>query len=253
MNKLPETKDNLSQKWSDLSRHRISPDEGEYKMSTEYRTESDSMGEVQLPADALWGAQTQRAVENFAVSPLTIHPYMLKALCLIKKHAASSNASLGLLSPELAAAVADAADSVVKDERIDQFPIDVFQTGSGTSWNMNINEVLSNLANLSLGEALGSRKPVHPNDHVNKGQSSNDVIPSAVTLADRLLLEETIKGMKTLEESFQRKAEEFASVLKLGRTHLQDAVPMTLGQEFSAFAAQIKRGRENLEAQRHSP
>ncbi len=219
-------------------------------MSKEYRTESDSMGEVKLPSDAFWGAQTQRAVENFSVSPLTIHPYMLKALCFIKKHAAAANASLGLLPSELASAIAEAGDGIVRDERLDQFPIDVFQTGSGTSWNMNINEVLSNLANMSLGGELGSRKPVHPNDHVNKGQSSNDVIPSAVTLADRLLLEEAIRGMKALEDSFYEKAQEFASVLKLGRTHLQDAVPMTLGQEFSAFAAQIRRGRENLEAQR---
>ncbi|MDC7239447.1 MAG: lyase family protein, partial [Spirochaetales bacterium] len=217
-------------------------------MSEKMRTESDSMGEISLPADALWGAQTQRAVENFAVSPLKIHPYMLKALCLIKKHGALVNASLGLLKQELAGAIADAADIVVAENRIDQFPIDVFQTGSGTSWNMNINEVLSNLANIGLGGEAGTRKPVHPNDHVNKGQSSNDVIPSAVSLSNRLLLEDAVAGMKVLEDSLFKKSEEFRGILKLGRTHLQDAVPMTLGQEFSAFAVQIRQGRKNLEA-----
>jgi len=218
-------------------------------MSTN-RIESDSMGEVSLPSDALWGAQTQRAVENFAVSPLRIHPYMLKALCLIKKHCALANTSLGLLDEKLSRAIARSADSIIEEGKLDQFPVDVFQTGSGTSWNMNINEVISNLSNISLGGEVGSRKPVHPNDHVNKGQSSNDVIPTAVTLADRLLLEEAVRGMKALEESFTRKAQEFSSILKLGRTHLQDAVPMTLGQEFSAFAAQIAQGRKNLEAQK---
>ena len=217
-------------------------------MSDKMRTESDSMGEISLPADSLWGAQTQRAVENFAVSPLKIHPYMLRALCLVKKHAAHANAELGLLEGELAEAIAKAADLVVGENRIDQFPIDVFQTGSGTSWNMNINEVLSNLANIGLGGEAGTRKPVHPNDHVNKGQSSNDVIPSAITLANRLLLDHAVEGMKVLEESFFKKSEEFKDILKLGRTHLQDAVPMTLGQEFSAFAVQLRQGRKNLEA-----
>ncbi|MDA3956010.1 lyase family protein, partial [Oceanispirochaeta sp.] len=219
-------------------------------MSKDIRIESDSMGEVQLPAEALWGAQTQRAVENFAVSPLRIHPIMLKALCLIKKNAARANASLGLLDEKLSEAIALSADALMAENKTDQFPVDVFQTGSGTSWNMNINEVLSNRANLSLGGEVGSRKPVHPNDHVNKGQSSNDVIPTAVSLSNRLLLEDTIAGMKLLEESFAMKAEEFSKVLKLGRTHLQDAVPMTLGQEFSAFAAQTAQGRRNLENQR---
>ncbi|MDC7232654.1 MAG: class II fumarate hydratase [Spirochaetales bacterium] len=217
-------------------------------MSGDVRVESDSMGEISLSADSLWGAQTQRAVENFAVSDLRIHPYMLKALCLIKKHAALANSSLGLLDEKLAAAVASGADRIVRENKSDQFPIDVFQTGSGTSWNMNINEVLSNLANLELGGTVGSRTPVHPNDHVNKGQSSNDVIPSAITLANRLLLHKTIDHMKSLELSFSKKAGAFQDILKLGRTHLQDAVPMTLGQEFSAFAAQIRQGRINLES-----
>jgi len=218
-------------------------------MSLKKRVESDSMGEVSLPSDALWGAQTQRAIENFAVSPLRIHPYMLRALCLIKKHSALANASLGLLDQGLASAIALSADKIVEEGVLDQFPIDVFQTGSGTSWNMNINEVLSNLSNIHLGSEVGSRKPVHPNDHVNKGQSSNDVIPTAVTLANRLLLEEALSGMRGLEKSFAQKAKEFHRILKLGRTHLQDAVPMTLGQEFSAFAAQLSQGRKNLEAQ----
>lgn len=217
-------------------------------MSKDMRIESDSMGEISLSADSLWGAQTQRAIENFAVSPLRIHPIMLQALCLIKKHAALSNSSLDLLDRKLANAIANSADSIITENKMDQFPIDVFQTGSGTSWNMNINEVLSNLSNLSLGGSVGGRKPIHPNDHVNKGQSSNDVIPSAITLANRLLLEQTINSVKVLEASFFKKSEEFKDILKLGRTHLQDAVPMTLGQEFSAFAVQIRRGRKNLEA-----
>ena len=221
-------------------------------MSNDVRTESDSMGEISLPSDSMWGAQTQRAVENFAVSPLRIHPFMLQALCLIKKHAALSNSSLDLLDRKLADSIAKTADSIINENKIDQFPIDVFQTGSGTSWNMNINEVISNLSNLGMGGSVGSRQPVHPNDHVNKGQSSNDVIPSAITLANRLLLDKTIKAVKVLENSFFKKAEEFKNVLKLGRTHLQDAVPMTLGQEFSAFAVQIKHGRKNLEAMKES-
>lgn len=217
-------------------------------MNKDMRIESDSMGTISLAADSMWGAQTQRAVENFAVSPLRIHPFMLQALCLIKKHAALSNKSLDLIDQKIATAIANSADSIISEDKMNQFPIDVFQTGSGTSWNMNINEVISNLSNLSLGGTVGGRTPVHPNDHVNKGQSSNDVIPSAITVANRLLLEQTIMAVKVLEDSFFKKSEEFKGILKLGRTHLQDAVPMTLGQEFSAFAVQIHHGRKNLEA-----
>ena len=210
-------------------------------MKKKYRKESDAMGEIRLPADALWGAQTQRAVENFSVSPLNISPVMVKALGLIKKHAALTNHALGLLPEKEALAIAAAADKLIAGEVGEHFPIDVFQTGSGTSWNMNANEVIANLANLSLGGEVGGRSPVHPNDHVNKGQSSNDVIPAAINLANRLELKATLGEMKALAEGFARKADEFKDVIKLGRTHLQDAVPMTLGQEFSVFALQVEK------------
>jgi len=220
-------------------------------MSQSTRKESDSMGEVTLPSEALWGAQTQRAVENFSISPLRIHPTMLHAMVLIKKHAAEVNGKMGLIPGDISSAIIKAADSMMEKDSLQNFPIDVFQTGSGTSWNMNVNEVIANLANLELGGSLGSRSPVHPNDHVNKGQSSNDVVPSAISIANRLLLEKTIEGMEILELALEKKAHKFRDILKLGRTHLQDAVPMTLGQEFSAFYYQIRDCRRHLENKRY--
>lgn len=230
------------------------------------RIESDSMGQVRVPEYAYWGAQTQRAVENFSISPLRIHPVVLAALALVKKHAALVNKKRKLLAPEIADAIIRAADEVLagaqgaahgleikgvksapaKNNLAEHFPIDVFQTGSGTSWNMNINEVLSNRANEFLGGAKGDKKPVHPNDHVNKGQSSNDSIPSAVYIACRLALPGLIASAKELASSLAKKEKEFARVIKLGRTHLQDAVPMTLGQEFGAFAREVEYAIEQL-------
>jgi len=207
-----------------------------------YRTESDSMGEVKLPEDSWYGAQTQRAVQNFGVSPFSMPAPFIKALALVKKSAALTNRELGGLESRLALAVASAADEVIAGELDGEFPVDVFQTGSGTSTNMNMNEVLANRANISLGGEKGSRSPVHPNDHVNKGQSSNDVIPTALHISNRLTAAELVKNLGILEESLARKAKEFSSVIKLGRTHLQDAVPMTLGQEFGAFREQVKKG-----------
>jgi len=210
------------------------------------RRESDTMGEVALPAWAYWGAQTQRAVENFGVSDKRIPPLMIQALGLIKQTAAEVNAQLGTVPKDLAEAIAKAAGEVRDGRWNEHFPIDVFQTGSGTSWNMNANEVIANRANELLGSPLGTKKPVHPNDHVNRGQSSNDVIPTAIHVADRIAAGQLLAALEELERSLNAKAEAFAEVIKIGRTHLQDAVPITLGQEFSGYASQIRKGAKRL-------
>ena len=211
------------------------------------RVESDSMGDVEIPEWAYWGAQTQRAVLNFSVSSHRIPPSMIRALALIKKNAATANRKLGTVEEDLATAIEQAAAEVLTGDWDRHFPIDVFQTGSGTSWNMNANEVIANRASDILGHPVGNRHPVHPNDHVNRGQSSNDVIPSAIHIANRMELPSLIKAVRTLETSCRAKATEFNDVVKLGRTHLQDAVPMTLGQEFEAYAVQMKKSAERLE------
>ncbi|MEO0168742.1 MAG: class II fumarate hydratase [candidate division WOR-3 bacterium] len=208
----------------------------------DYRIEKDTMGEVKVPSWAYWGAQTQRAIENFPISGWRIPKRMIYSIALIKRYAAEVNAELGLLDPKIADAIIQAAEEVMSGRFDDHFPLDVFQTGSGTSTNMNANEVIANRANEILGSPLGSKNPVHPNDHVNKGQSSNDVIPTAIHISIRLEAENLIEALEDLAEAFDKKAEEFKDIVKIGRTHLQDAVPMTLGQEFSAFATQIKHG-----------
>ena len=201
------------------------------------------MGEVLVPADALWGAQTQRAVRNFPVSGERIGRDLIGALASIKGCAAMVNGELGVLDEAMAAAIHDAAAAVAVGEHDDQFPIDVFQTGSGTSSNMNANEVIAALASQRLG------RPVHPNDHVNASQSSNDVFPSAIGLAaTRLLARELIPALEHLAAAFEAKAAEFAAVVKVGRTHLMDAVPVTLGQEFGGYAAAISHGAERTVA-----
>ncbi|HEX8002337.1 MAG TPA: class II fumarate hydratase [Mycobacteriales bacterium] len=208
----------------------------------DHRIEHDSMGEVRVPADALWRAQTQRAVENFPVSGLRVDPALISALAAIKGAAATVNAALGVLDPEVGRAIHDAAAEVNRGEHADQFPIDVFQTGSGTSTNMNMNEVLATLASRDLG------REVHPNDHVNASQSSNDVFPSAIHLAaTRAVVRDLLPALAHLAESLERKATEFADVVKSGRTHLMDATPVTLGQEFGGYAAAIRYGAERLE------
>lgn len=212
------------------------------------RIEKDSMGEVFLPEDSWYGAQTQRAVENFGVSPFHLPKEFIRALALVKKAAALSNRQLGGLQKQLADAIAGAANDVISGALDSEFPVDVFQTGSATSTNMNMNEVLSNRANIALGDKKGSRYPVHPNDHVNKGQSSNDVIPTALHIANRLSAANLVDSLKVLQQSLAQKEQEFANVIKLGRTHLQDAVPMTLGQEFGAFCEQIKKGIKRIES-----
>jgi fumarate hydratase class II len=216
----------------------------------EMRVESDSMGDVPIPGWAYWGAQTQRAVDNFSVSEFRIPASMIRALALIKKNAAAANRKLGTIPDDLGNAIEAAAGEVLDGKWDEHFPVDVFQTGSGTSWNMNANEVIANRASDMLGHPIGMRRPVHPNDHVNRGQSSNDVIPSAVHIANRMELPGLIEAVRTVEESCRRKASEFADVVKIGRTHLQDAVPMTLGQEFEGYAVQMGKSAERLERTR---
>ncbi len=209
----------------------------------EYRIEHDSMGDVRVPRDAKWRAQTQRAVENFPVSGLVIDRDLIAALASIKGAAALVNAELGVISDDVAKAIHEAAAEVARGDWDSHFPIDVFQTGSGTSSNMNTNEVLATLAS----ERLGS--PVHPNDQVNASQSSNDTFPSAIHIAaTRSIIVNLIPALRHLEESLTRKATEFADVVKSGRTHLMDATPVTLGQEFGGYAAAVRLGIERLEA-----
>ena len=214
-----------------------------------YRIEKDSLGEVKVPADALWGAQTQRAVENFPISGIRFPRVFIRALGLIKYAAAKANLELGLLDEELANAIMQAAMEVAEGKWDDHFPIDIFQTGSGTSTNMNANEVISNRANLILGGELGTKKPVHPNDHVNKGQSSNDVIPSAIHVAAYLEVNEILlPALRHLHETLVKKSEEWDHLVKTGRTHLMDAMPIRLGQEISGWARQVELGIERIEA-----
>jgi fumarate hydratase class II len=207
------------------------------------RLEHDSMGEIQVPADALYGPQTQRAVLNFPISRLRFQREFLRALGLIKAAAARANGQLGELSPDLASAIESAAESVALGEHDSQFVVDIFQTGSGTSTNMNANEVIAHLAERIAGVSI------HPNDHVNRSQSSNDVIPSAIHVSAALLIHrELLPAMTQLQEALSSKGQEFRDVLKIGRTHLQDAVPMRLGQEFSGYARQVEASIERLEA-----
>jgi len=209
----------------------------------EYRVEHDSMGEVRVPAAAKWRAQTQRAVENFPVSGVRIERELIGALASIKGVAATVNAELGVIPDDVAKAVHDAASEVARGEWDEHFPIDVFQTGSGTSSNMNANEVLATLASERLG------RPVHPNDHVNASQSSNDVFPTAIHIAaTRAVVTQLVPALRHLEAALAAKADEFADVVKSGRTHLMDATPVTLGQEFGGYAAQVRYGVERLEA-----
>ncbi|WP_420898296.1 class II fumarate hydratase [Cryobacterium cheniae] len=207
----------------------------------EYRIEHDTMGEVRVPVAALYGAQTQRAVENFPISGSVLEPAQIAALARIKKSAALANAKLGVLDVDIANAIAAAADEVTTGRYDSEFPIDVYQTGSGTSSNMNMNEVLATLASQSLG------RPVHPNDHVNASQSSNDVFPTSVHLAvTSALIDELIPALDHLSVAFEAKAELWAGAVKAGRTHLMDATPVTLGQEFGGYARQMRLGIERV-------
>jgi fumarate hydratase class II len=204
------------------------------------RTETDSLGEVQVPVEALWGAQTQRAVANFPVSGQRLPRRLIRALALIKKAAAEVNRQKGAVEAKIADAIIQAAHEVATGQHDDHFPVDVFQTGSGTSSNMNANEVIANRAIQLLGGRPGSKTPVHPNDHVNRGQSSNDVFPTAVHVAAAESLErDLLPALRVLERSLLEKARAFDPIVKLGRTHLMDAVPVRLGQEFSGYAQMV--------------
>ena len=213
---------------------------------TEYRIEQDSLGTMQVPVDALYGAQTARAIENFPISGTPLPQPMLRALGLIKKHAAKANQNLELLSAEIAEVIIRAAEEVVEGKLDDQFPVDIFQTGSGTSSNMNTNEVIANRAARLLGKPLGS-KAIHPNDHVNLGQSSNDVFPSAMHIAcAEQIHQNLLPALEQLLQQLAEKADEFKNVLKIGRTHLQDATPIKLGQVFSGYARQVELTHEQI-------
>ncbi|GAB4556602.1 MAG: class II fumarate hydratase [Anaerolineae bacterium] len=217
-------------------------------MSEAVRIERDSLGEVRVPADALYGAQTQRAIENFPISGLRFPRSFIRALGLIKAAAAQVNHELGLLDEQKAKLIQQAAEEVAEGRWDDHFPIDIFQTGSGTSTNMNANEVIANRAIQLMGGEPGS-KAIHPNDHVNMGQSSNDVIPAAIHVAAYLeAAENLIPALRHLHEVLQRRAAETDNVIKTGRTHLMDATPIRLGQEISGWAAQIQKGIERIEA-----
>ncbi|SFI28129.1 fumarase, class II [Bosea sp. OK403] len=215
------------------------------------RTETDSFGPIAVPADRYWGAQTQRSLENFRIGgerermPLPL----IHALVLVKKAAAHVNARLGLVEQRVAGAIGQAADEALSGKFDGHFPLVVWQTGSGTQTNMNVNEVLANRANEILGVGLGAKSPVHPNDHVNRGQSSNDCFPTAMHIAAALELSRLLlPALRNLEKALQAKAEAFKDLIKIGRTHLQDATPVTLGQEFSGYAAQIHLGIGRIEA-----
>ncbi len=215
---------------------------------SDYRVERDSLGEVRVPAAAYYGAQTQRAIENYPISGQRHPKHFVLACAYTKKAAALANRDLGALDARLAEAIAAAADRVLAGEFADQFVVDVYNSGAGTSFHMNVNEVLANLAIEGLGGQRGDYKLVSPNDHVNCGQSTNDVIPTATRLAALLMLRELMPALDRLEAAFRGKAKTFDGVIKAGRTHLQDAVPVRLGQEFGAYAAAVAKAANAIQA-----
>ncbi|WP_142849638.1 class II fumarate hydratase [Telmatospirillum sp. J64-1] len=217
-------------------------------MSDSFRVESDSLGEVKVPDDKLWGAQTQRSLENFRIGGERMPPPLIRALGLQKKAAALANKSLGALEAKIADAIAKAAEEVIDLSLIDHFPLVVWQTGSGTQTNMNANEVIAARANEMLGARRGMKSPVHPNDHVNRGQSSNDTFPTVMHIAAAEQVEHALKpAVRALRDALAEKARAFGHIVKIGRTHLQDATPLTLGQEFSGYVAQLDGALERTE------
>ncbi|MBT8470807.1 MAG: class II fumarate hydratase [Deltaproteobacteria bacterium] len=216
---------------------------------TEMRVEKDSLGDIEVRSSAYYGAQTERARRNFPISGLRFHRRFIEALGLIKGEAAAVNVEMGHLEAELGTAIQEAASEVVAGALDEHFPLDIFQTGSGTSTNMNANEVISNRAIERLGGELGSKSPVHPNDHVNRGQSSNDVIPTAIHISAYSAIAADLEpALEELAAALDAKAKEFDDVVKIGRTHLQDAVPVRLGQEFSGYHRQVRNGIDRLQA-----
>jgi len=213
-----------------------------------FRTESDSMGEMIVPSHVYYGAQTARAIENFPISGIRKHSILIQAMGMIKQSAAESNMELGLLSKKLGRAIVKAAQEVIDGKLDDHFVLDVFQTGSGTSTNMNTNEVIANRANEILGLKKGVKSGVHPNDHVNMGQSSNDVYPTAIHVSAILAIDQyLLPSLKNLHRSLVSKARQFDKIVKIGRTHLQDATPVRLGQEFSGYASMIEHGIKRVQ------
>ena len=213
------------------------------------RIERDSFGEIEVPAERLWGAQTQRSLHHFAISSERMPPELIRALALVKRGAARVNRALGTLDARKADAIAAAADEVLEGGHAAEFPLSVWQTGSGTQTNMNMNEVLANLASRRLGGAIGEARVVHPNDDVNRGQSSNDVFPTAMNVAVAVAIEQRLlPALAALRDTLARKAHAFAGIVKIGRTHLQDATPLTLGQEISGWVAQLAHGEAHVRA-----
>ncbi len=220
--------------------------------STAIRTESDTMGTLDVPADRYWGAQTQRSLMNFAIGVETMPAPLIRALGILKSCAAKVNMELGALDDRIGEAIVKAAKEVMEGTLNDHFPLSVWQTGSGTQTNMNSNEVIANRAIELLGGELGSKDPVHPNDHVNMGQSSNDTFPTAMHIAAvEEITHRLLPALKTLHQALKEKVAAYESIIKIGRTHLQDATPLTLGQEFSGYATQIEYGIERVEATLH--
>ncbi|MCJ8145960.1 class II fumarate hydratase [Acinetobacter sp. A3.8] len=207
------------------------------------RIEHDTMGEVAVPSDAMWGAQTQRSLQNFKIGQERLPRAMIRAMGLVKKSAALTNASLSQIPQDICDAIVGATDEVITGQWDSQFPLVVWQTGSGTQSNMNCNEVIANVANQKLGQPLGAQKPVHPNDHVNRAQSTNDSFPTAIHVAAAIQINELlIPALTNLKNTLAAKSAEFESIVKIGRTHLQDATPLTLGQEFSGYVSQLEHG-----------
>ncbi len=210
------------------------------KNTTTYRIETDSMGEMKVPSNVYWGAQTERSLHHFDISHDLIPIEVIHAFGILKKAAALANMKLGKLPKEKADLIVPVAEEIYEGKWDNQFPLRVWQTGSGTQSNMNVNEVISNLANEKAGTALGSKSPIHPNDHVNMSQSSNDTFPTAMHIAAAtILVKKLLPALQTLRDALDHKSKEFASIVKIGRTHLQDAVPLTLGQEFSGYVGQL--------------
>ena len=212
------------------------------------RIEHDTMGEVAVPSEAMWGAQTQRSLENFKIGQERLPRAMIRAMGLVKKSAALTNASLDQIPQDICDAIVGAADEVIVGQWDSHFPLVVWQTGSGTQSNMNCNEVIANVANQKLGQPLGAQKPVHPNDHVNRSQSTNDSFPTAIHVAAAIQINELlIPALSNLKNTLAAKSAEFESIVKIGRTHLQDATPLTLGQEFSGYVSQLEHGLARLD------
>src|SRR6202049_913692 len=214
-----------------------------FEPATRTRIESDSMGQIEVPANVYWGAQTQRSLLHFNIGRDTMPPELIWAFGILKKACALVNQDLGKLPPDKTKLIVQATDEVIAGKFNDQFPLRIWQTGSGTQTNMNVNEVIANRAIELAGGTLGSKKPVHPNDDVNKSQSSNDTFPTAMHIAAyRLIVEHTLPCVQALRDTLQRKSEQFGDVVKIGRTHLMDATPLTLGQELSGFRSQLDHG-----------